>query len=264
MSALRLIEAARKKFDIQILSLVSDTPSIEVCKKYGIDGINTVAHPLGTKMNTGIDFILKNYQFDYLLKIDDDDVCDSRLLDIYTPYIKQRVPYFGIKTIYFLHARTRNAIYFKYPYNTAKLFGPGKMLLREALERTGYKTKITATRDIAYHAIKLNKGVSAVIPTYQAEYLDAMGYAVKCSGSSFQLYNDSQTRSLDYISEMNLLFNGYHPVEVVTDKPVFTDVKTDVNIWTFDNYSHSGKKVALSEATAFWSAAEINHLKNLL
>ena len=263
MSALRIKEASRKKYDVQIVSLVSDKPSELVCEKYGLGMIFTCVSPLGKKMNTGIAKLLESFEFDYLLKIDDDDVGVSNLLELYTPFINANIPLFGVKQVYFLDATGKRAMFYKYPYNIAKLFGCGKMISRTALERTGWQATIRPRNNYHHLGVELKAGNQYMLPWYQANYLKEMGYADLVGRIKFNLFNDDQMRSLDFQSEMNFVFNGYDPVEVKTDKPLFTDVKSSVNIWKFSDYSGHGQLVPFEEATSHWSQQELDHLKKL-
>lgn len=261
MAAINLKENTRGH-NVHIRALVSDEESRQLCKRYGIGITTTVASPLGRKMNTGIEAIL-DYDFDYLLKIDDDDVVHPDLLNIYSPYMQARIHYFGVKQIYVLCSQTRQALYWKYKYNTAKLFGPGKMLSRQCLVNTGYKIGVKALRNIQHHGITIKQGAYAFLPAYQAKYLHAMEYAEIVTGAQFKLYKDEQTKSLDYESEMNLVFNGYPPVEIETDKPLITDVKSGTNIWSYNNLTQYGTPVTFEEATAFWTTEMLQYFNTL-
>lgn len=263
MSAIRLQEACRKKYNLTIVSLVSDQQSEALCRRYGIDMIFTCPAPLGRKMNTGIALLLQSYTFDYLLKIDDDDVFSSNLLHVYEPYIRKGLPLFGVKQVYFLDSHHHKALLYKYPYKVAKLFGCGKMISRTALERTGWQTTIRPRNNYRHLGVQLFTGQPATLPHYQAHYLVEMNYAEKLSGPKFNLFNDDQTRSLDFVSEMNFVLNGYEPVEVETPLPLFTDVKSSVNIWRFADYQNQGTPVSMGEATAFWSTDELAYLLQL-
>lgn len=263
MAALRLKEASSKKYDVQIISLVSDTPSETVCMKYGIDIIPTCVGPLGKKMNTGITDLLQQYEFDYLLKIDDDDVVASNLLEVYTPLIKANVPLFGVKQVYFLDASGRRAIYFKYPYSVAKLLGCGKMISRQALEQTGWCAQFRPRSSHQVFGLDFRPTYTYMIPWYRAHYMQEMKYGDIIGHRKFNLFDDNQVRSLDYRSEMNFVGNGIMPVEVDTPLPMFTDVKTKVNIWKFSDYANTGNMVSVEQATAHWSDQEREYLKQL-
>lgn len=264
LSALRLIDDNSANYEMRIHALVSDAPSQAVCAKHNIPFTITCQQPLGRKMNTGIASVLKLYDFDYLLKIDDDDVVDSSLLSWYAPYIKRHVPYFGVNQIYFLCAQTHRAVLYKYPYNTDKLFGPGKMISRHCLEQTGFKQMVKVKREQQFNATVMCMGNCYTIPAYQAKYMEAMKYVEVLNEPTFQLYDDEQTRSLDYISEMNFLLNGFHPVAVDSPKPLFTDVKTEMNIWSYNAYAENGTEVLFGEATSFWGKEEMDHYRNVI
>lgn len=263
MSALRIQEASRQKFDVTIVSLVSDTASEAVCIKYGINMIFTCVAPLGKKMNTGMTELLEKYEFDYLLKIDDDDIGASNLLDLYAPYIKANVPLFGVKQVYFLDVATQRAILYKYPYNVAKLFGCGKMISRHALEHTGWQAQFRPKSSHRVFGLDFRPTYTYLIPWYRAHYMKEMRYGEIIGPKRFALFDDDQVRSLDYRSEMNFVGNGIMPVEVDTPLPLFTDVKTSVNIWKFSDYANSGKLVPISQATAHWSDKEREYLEQL-
>lgn len=261
MAAIRLKENTRGH-NLHIRALCSDDESKALCRRYGIGITSTVPYPLGRKMNTGIEAVLQ-YDFDYLLKIDDDDVVHPDLLNIYSPYMQQRLPYFGVKQIYVLDSATRQAIHWRYRYDTHKLFGPGKMISRQCLEATGYKAGIVAKRLIQNHGTLIKPGETANLPLWQANYLHAMEYAEIVTPPVFALYDNEQMRGLDYESEMNFVFNGYMPQAIETDTPLFTDVKSGTNIWAFDNIKQHGTPVTFEEATAFWSAEQLQYLNTI-
>jgi hypothetical protein len=263
ISAMRLLETWKYVYDITVCSLVSDPESEEVCRRYGIEIIPTPASPLGMKMNVGMTIIMANYKFDYLLQIDDDDIFSPDILEWYTPYIKKRIPYFGVDKVYFYDLLTNRAILFKYHYETGKLLGCGRMFLREALERTAYRCSVVCLKNRTYLGIELQKNKTLVIPEYQAKYAEDQGFVHITSGPEFQLYKNDQIKGMNTQSEFNLVFNGYLPKVVDTPRPLFTDVKSTVNIWQFDDYKAFGSQVDPAEAMHFWSDAEKEYLQSL-
>lgn len=262
MSAQRLCENAGEKYDIRIASLVSDAESEEVCRRYDITMIRTTDKPLGLKMNQGMEKALQ-WDWQYLLQISDDDVADSRLLDYYTPAIEARVHYFGVKEIYFLDLHNWEAMKFRYRFKTNKLVGCGRMFSRECFERTGMRNIVKALKPFKHHGFAINANETRSLPSYQAEYLQAMNKVEIITPVRFSLYNDDQVKGLDGESEMNILFNGYFPEVIKTPKPVFTDIKSSVNIWTFSQYKNLGRKCDPAEAISFWSEKEVKYLKTL-
>jgi len=135
------------------------------------------------------------------------------------------------------------------------------MLSRAALERSGWQCEIKAAKDLKFQGVAIKQRLQYTVPVYQAKALQSARAAEIISKPKFALYQDQQTRSLDFVSGMNLLFAGYDPVEVKTDKPLFTDVKTSTNIWKFEDWEKHGTVVSVSEATEFWSDQERDYLK---
>jgi hypothetical protein len=256
ISARRFVEAWKLVYDIKVVSLVSDQDSEAVCLRYGIDMIHTPVQPLGMKMNVGLCNILEKYSFDYLLQISDDDIFSPDILEYYTPLIKERVPYFGVKELYFLDMPTNRALKFRYVYQTSKLVGCGRMFLREALMSTAMKCTVLGLKYKISNAVEIQKGKVMVLPLYQATYLDAMNIVTITSGATVQLWRNQQMRGLDGESELNMVMNNYFPSVVETGKPLFTDVKSDVNIWKFEDFEKFGEAVEHAESMHFWSDEE--------
>jgi hypothetical protein len=263
IAATRLKKENDSKYDVTIVSLVSDPESRLVCERYGIEIVKTVKRPLGRKWNQGIATVLERYTFDYMMQMGDDDIMSSSLLDLYAPAIAARLPYFGMKKLYFLDALSNMATRFTYKHETNKLVGCGRMFLRSALEATGYHTGIIPRKSCQYIGVKLEKSVPVYLPTYQAKYLDAMHYADIHAGQRFSLFADGLMRGLDNHSEMSMVMNNYFPAVIETEKPLITDVKSRVNIWRFDQFSHLGESCKPSAAMAHWGDDEKEYYTKL-
>jgi hypothetical protein len=261
ISAKNLMLAQKDKYDITVCSMVSDPESEQLCNRYGIHTLNTVEKPLGTKMNQGYEMALRRFDFDYLLSIDDDDVFSPDILNIYSEAFEKRLPYFGVKSVYFLDYATNRAMLFKYV--TDRLIGPGRVIRRDALESTGYRSLSLPLKDLKYSGINAKKEQSVWLPDYQAIYLSSMKYSETISGTEFRLFDPLQVRGLNMECEMNLLFNNYYPAVIETPKPIITDVKSQVNIWGYETFSVLGDSVTVSEATYFWSSDQKEYLHNL-
>jgi hypothetical protein len=251
------------KYIVTIVSCVSDKPSEDVCRRYNIDMVETVEKPLGRKWNQGFAWALEHYPFDYLMQMGDDDIMATSLLDLYATAIATRLPYFGMKKLYFLDAMSHQAAKFEYKHNTNKLVGCGRMFLRSALERTGYHMGIIPRKNCQFIGVKLEKSVPVYLPAYQAQYLDAMHYADIHAGRRFSLFGDQLMRGLDNHSEMSMVMNNYFPAVIETEKPLITDVKSRVNIWRFDQFSHLGESCKPSAAMAHWGDDEREYYKKL-
>ena len=260
MAARRLAAAASELYTVKIVAFVSDEPSLTVCQRYGVDVIHTCVGPLGKKMNLGFTELLQNYTFDYILRMGDDDIVSDTLLHVYHPYIQAGLHYFGLNQLYFLDSATHKAVQFQYPYQQAqKLVGCGTMISRHALERTGYRCLILSTSQQSFLGVNLTPGQTYLLPSYQASYLVDMNFATLLSGPFFQMYPDHQMKSMDYILEMAFLFNGYDAKVVHTDTPLITDVKSNTNIWKFNQWNWCSMPVDPEQAMSFWSEEEKQH-----
>jgi hypothetical protein len=61
---------------------------------------------------------------------------------------------------------------------------------------------------------------------------------------------------MDSESETNMVLNNYMPIVIPTDRPLITDVKSDKNIWKFEDFEKFGDVVEASDAMHFWSDEE--------
>ena len=256
ISAKRFVEYWEGKYDITICALISDQESEAICNRYQINVIPTPVSPLGTKFNAGMEIIMRKFSFDYLLQISDDDIFSPELLTWYEAAILGRVPYFGLKELYFLDSTNDRAIHFKYRYETNKLVGCGRMFLREAILKTAYKCDVVGLKNRTFNGVILEKNKQLFIPEYQAKYLHAMGFVHKTTGAVFALWKNEQIRGMDSESETNMVLNNYMPIVIPTDRPLITDVKSDKNIWKFEDFEKFGDVVEASDAMHFWSDEE--------
>lgn len=264
MSAAELVKESAGKYDVTVCSLVSDPESEEVCHRYGINVIHTCQAPVGRKWNEGIEKVLARFNFDYLMQMGDDDVFSSSILDVYADAIKQNLPYFGLKQLYFLDAITGKAILFRYAYEANKLVGCGRMFRRDALERTGWRVIVTPRINRSFMGVTLKRGIAISVPEHQANYLIGMKFASIFKPRYFSIFRNDQMNGLDNESECCMLFNNYEPTVIETAKPLVTDVKSDVNIWSFGHYNSLGSHVTKEEAMFLWSRDQRKHLARII
>lgn len=263
MAVNELVKAHSPRFRFAVVALVSDLESKEVCKRYGIDMIETVISPLGTKMNTGLQIAMERYLFRYLLHLGDDDVVSPLLIDAYAPFMADDYPYFGVNNLYFLDSMTSLAAEFQYKQPTSKLVGAGRMFSHDALMNTAWQCQVIPLKSKSFLGVQLTKNEPVYLPCYQAEYLDAMGMAASMRNDRVKLWRDDQHTGLDAQSELSMVMNNYFPVVVPVDRPLITDVKSTVNIWKFSQFSDLGKPVSQQEATWFWSDACREYYKQM-
>lgn len=263
LSVMNLVEKANPRFNIGISAIVSDDESAALCEKYGISFVRTVAEPVGKKFNQGFELLIKNNQFDYLLLFGDDDVFSAEILDVYSEAIDNNVPYFGINSVYFLDVATYETMAFKYAYKVPKLMGCARMFRRDVLIKSGYRVIVNPRQTRVYMSLPLRRGVAVTLPEYQANYMIGMKVVDQFRPRRFALWRDDQVNGLDHESEMGLLISGFLPQLVETPKPIVTDVKSMVNIWSYEHFRKISAPVPFAEATRFFTQKQIELLESL-
>ena len=275
IAAVQAVEFCRLNANIiaKAFAIVSDQESHDLCIRYGIETIITEAAPLGRKFNEGFQKALGRYDFDYLLSMGDDDIFPIDIIEFYSPAMEDNLAYFGSNQIYFLDALQGTAIKFRYSYQAPKIIGAGRMFRRDALERAGWKVTITPRQTRTYGGFNLRRGIALTIPEFQAEYIVGMKIADVFQPRKFSLWRDEQIRGMDHESEMSMIMAGYIPVvlenylikkgENYYPKPFFTDVKSDVNIWSFDYYKKISGPVPVEEATSFFTRRQLEIIEEI-
>lgn len=86
---------------------------------------------LGEKKNAGLEFAL-DFEFDYLMELGSDNLVNPAIFRLYEPYMKKRVPFFGLNNLYVLEWATKKCLYIE-KYNSQHTYGAGRMLLNSAI-----------------------------------------------------------------------------------------------------------------------------------
>jgi len=87
---------------------------------------------LGKKLNIGVQTALKE-DWDYMMNFGSDDLAHTIMLELYLPYIRDKVDVFGLNNVYFYDIHTRKSMKFSY-YNNPHVVGAGRMISRKAVE----------------------------------------------------------------------------------------------------------------------------------
>lgn len=275
ISATKALAYSNKNTHIsaQAVAIVSDQESQDMCSRYNIPTIVTVAAPVGRKFNEGFCKALERYEFDYLISIGDDDIFPPNILEFYDFAMEENLPYFGTDQVFFYDAFRDEAMRFRYAYSAPKLMGAGRMFRRDALERAGWKVTVSARQTRTYSGLVLRRGIAITIPEYKADYIIGMKVADKFQPRKFSLWRDDQVNGLDHESEMSMVMAGYVPVVLerqwvekmksIGDGPFFTDVKSNVNIWSFDHFRKFSVPATVDEATHFFTQEQREIIKEI-
>lgn len=254
----RFIAAAPDGVECSVLAVISETESEVLLRRFGFGFVYSPNQPLGNKFNRGLTMALDAHDFDYLMLMGDDDLISVEAWSYYLPLMQSGMTYFGFHSIYFYSPAEAKAVAFDYRSTgpTNKLIGCGRMFHRSALEAVAYQLPVTFNRPYTVAGANFAQGETVWLPVYQAEYFIKMGLAQPKGDVEVRLWNPTQQRGLDNESEVRLLLNGYMPFAIDTPRPMMTDVKTEANIWSFNNFISVGTHCSVGEATSFFGSAE--------
>ncbi|HMQ07318.1 MAG TPA: hypothetical protein PKC30_08450 [Saprospiraceae bacterium] len=259
LSIQRLKKHFAGTYHIRVFAVISDAESEAVCNQYGIPFHFTENLPLGRKWNSGLKEVMA-FDFDYLLIGSDDDIMSNQLLESYRPYIRKNIPHFGIKSLGFYCCQTQRALIFKYKYKTTKLVGCGRMLSRGLLEDVALRMEVKIQGPIQ----GFTKGSTCILSYKQASYFKAMDSVLFLSEKpNWSLWENTINRGLDNSCESYLVSQNYIPIVVPSEKILITDIKSSVNIWTFQSFIKLSTEVHPDQVLDFFSSKEKEHLSKV-
>ncbi len=179
--------------------VVSEDKAMRLCQENGIRYINFANYPLGRKYNVGLG-ALKD--MDYVMSINSDDFLCDKTLSVYKEYMDKKIDFIGIVDIYFYDKRTGRLGYF-----------PGY----EEMAKTDRRYKGRIGESLGACRV-LSKSLLGKV--------------------NYRLWIDKVDRGLDW-SMMQRLWGINYTKKIFSIKEkdlMIVDVKTNVNINTFDAY----------------------------
>lgn len=129
----RIIKAAPKKFDIQVLTITSNDEDKRLAHEFFFNTFDVENLPLGNKFNKGMSAALRIFDFDYVMQMNSDDLLSTDYWRKVTPYLDNRIAYFGVDHLYFFDSETKCAKYFKYALGCGIRF-----IRRDVIEIAGF------------------------------------------------------------------------------------------------------------------------------
>lgn len=84
--------------------------------------------PLGRKLNAGIEYAL-TLEWDYLMNLGSDDLIHPAILQLFSPFLDQKIPFFGINRVFFYEKITK-----KLAKSVPYVWGAGRMISRHLIE----------------------------------------------------------------------------------------------------------------------------------
>lgn len=262
MGISRFIKAAPEGVECSVHVVISHEESIPLCQEFGFTFTNVPNNYLGKKWNAGLQYIVKNHEFDYVLIMGDDDLISNEAWGQVIPLLQQGYPYVGYNSIYFYSPAYNKARVYAYRDTAAtqKLWGCGRFISKQAIEMAAWNITVKFTANYEHGGVRFDKGEEVTLPVYQANYFYGMKVAEVTGTPEFTLWDNTQQKGLDNESEIRLLMNGITPVALHPDKPVMVDIKTAANVWDFTHYISLGEGATVEEATCFLSPEEREYI----
>ena len=145
-------------WNFDVLTIISpEDPEIKalerVTKRNRFDCCYYPNYPVGRKLNAGINYAMERYYFDYLMNFGSDDLIHPDIEPLYRPFFDEKVPIFGVDSLYFYELSTGKTMFFKC-YDDNLAVGAGRMISRDVLE-------ILETKDVPLYTDDLNRSLDS-------------------------------------------------------------------------------------------------------
>jgi glycosyltransferase involved in cell wall biosynthesis len=101
-------------FSFVTVIAASNTKDAELADQYGFDVFICDNLPLGRKFNQGLEYALDEYNFDYVMQINSDNVLSTDFWPLFEQYFNQLQFFFGVDRVYFYDSVTKQMREFQY------------------------------------------------------------------------------------------------------------------------------------------------------
>ena len=212
--------------DGDVLAVYSENEK-KLCKRYGFNSVWSKNFPIGRKHNNGLKKAL-DYEWDFLVNLGSDDLINPRIFDVYGNHPAQ-----GLLKVHLYDTRTGEAGIFRNNYP----LGPGRMIRRDVVEDLGVMWKIQLKASMCGPNVNMGKGFHTVAKKFAKRFIET-GTATFCEEirTEPRLWAGDQNSALDHSSDTILLTSGIRQVSHKSDEVLVVDLKSEVNIWGFENY----------------------------
>ena len=113
---------------------------IRTCNVLNIDFFHAPNSPVGRKMNIAIDKVMRNFDFDYLMGLNSDNIIHEKYWWEIREPMREGYPMIGMNQVIALERFTRRAIKLNLTQDdVCKVWGGGRLISRDALHRTFVK-----------------------------------------------------------------------------------------------------------------------------
>jgi len=229
--------------DIKCLCFGSEKWAKDMVERYGklapFEFEFVENYPLGRKLNTGLDLALKR-DWDYMMELGSDNLVSNKLLDLYENYYG--IDLFGCDKVHFVKKGKAKLV----NYNLT-LMGAGRMHKRDMIERIATNVhRVEFLQGVASKCWTYNKGDIVYMKATDAMYHQRCGHCHIISIGHVHLWDEHLSNGLDGNATTKMIFHGAtnqvvpvpiyeKDVEIVERFPYVVDIKSDVNIWKYED-----------------------------
>lgn len=248
----RLMAYKPSVYKITPVAVVSEAADGRLMKEAGFDYFSFENKPLGRKKNAGLNYILKNYEFDYIMETGSDDLIHNRLLDFYLPYFESGEIFFnpdGVSFYNMLDGRISKC-------EGHRIIGAGRCFHRSVFHSAPFVCLKFIKSCSGVHGA-FRRGLTVSLPGKIAQgYINAeMAIEIE---QPYGLWPDEKNSGLDTGSTNKLFLAGIvNKTITIPDKRWIIDLKSSQNIsnfeafpvwnvkksWLFLNYSKKEKEL---------------------
>ena len=253
------IDRIRKESGFTILpfAVISEKSMEALCEEFNIKYFYYKNDYLGEKKNFLLEKMLQ-FEWDYIMEIGSDDIVSTDLFSVYEDEFKMQTPYFGLRDIFIVDSRDGRC-----KKSKIDLFGAGRCVHRSVVIKCGVGKSIIEARDgfIVNNQV-VKKGERASIDSDTAKQLVKAKICDYLGDGSFCFWDNKINRGLDTNSHLRMASHGYTYKIIELERPLVADIKSDVNIWSYDILK--GKDCNISEVYELMGKKEIEYLKEII
>lgn len=249
----RLMKYRPDAFEIKPFFAISEYYDEKLIKDSGFDYVYAENNPLGAKKNKLIDYVVKAYDFDYVMELNSDNVISNDIMDIYEPLMLKNVPLFCPDNVAFVDVNTGQTA----SWHTDFITGAARCMSRNAVEACSSKLiRFTVAMASPTESFQGKKWV----PRRIANRWILDGLAKDMEQSETHCWTDSFNCGLDTDNTMRLKSMNIENTLVKVPFGTVVDMKSETNIHSICEF----KKLDLTPAQLLKDIPEKKSIMSLI
>lgn len=265
---LNCVERLQKDFrntGIRLYASVHTPGDADLVRRYLHSPIWVDENITGLKFNFALWEAISEKNDAYLI-MGDDDCISSEYLDVAMAQIHQGHAYVGMHRCGFHDLASGKSMI--YHQSGPKLIGAGRMISAKAVMETAMATKVIFRKSFSHLPEKIAVGTIRDMTFRQASYFHELGYVKILDHHKYiGLWDSTQARTMDHVSEFRLALAGHTPFPVSFDDRIhITDFKSadaSQSIWSYQHLRPKCHEITTDVATWFMSEKEKEYLQSI-